>query len=122
MRFVVFLILLTIPAAADERKPFYGTWGTAKQCAGAPIKQGGTVAAEPFVIDAEWLKHGQIWCRLTWFPVEQRGKDTFTGARAQCGEDSVRAYVLNMNLNNGELTLQWDFPLSNGPLARCLTH
>ncbi len=119
----VFLILFTAlaagaAAAADEREVFYGTWGTARQCDRAPIQPGGTVLAEPFEIDAEWLKHGRIWCRLDWFPIEPRGDGFFTGARAQCGEDSAVDYLLGMELSGDVLTLRWDFHLV-GPLARC---
>ncbi|MEM1420138.1 MAG: hypothetical protein AAF661_03225 [Pseudomonadota bacterium] len=111
--------ILAPPASADERELFYGTWGTPAQCARAPIKPGGTVLAEPFEIGEEWLRHGQIWCRLRWFPVEPRASGFFTGANAQCGEDAVRGYFLGMVLEDGDLTLRWDFPLSNGPLSRC---
>lgn len=122
MRFVFLIICLAAPAAvaaADLREALYGTWGTERQCARAPIKPGGTVLAEPFEINGEWLRHGQVWCRLSWFPVEPREDGFFTGAHAQCGEDSVRGYFLRMNLSGEELTLRWDFPLSNGPLTRC---
>ncbi|MEM7429230.1 MAG: hypothetical protein AAF441_24360 [Pseudomonadota bacterium] len=119
MRLILLLCLFTLPAAADERKPFYGTWGTAKQCAGAPIKPGGTVRAEPFEIGPEWLRHGQIWCRLKWFPVQPRSEGLFTGAQAQCGEDAVSDYFLRMQLSGSDLTLRWGFLLQNGPLARC---
>ncbi|MEM8648745.1 MAG: hypothetical protein AAGF86_20715 [Pseudomonadota bacterium] len=128
MRYALLIALLAFPAAAlsaatavaaDEREVFYGTWGTPKQCARAPIKPGGTVLAEPFEIDAEWLRQGRFWCRLSWYPIEQREDGFFTGARAQCGEDSVRGYSLGMVLSGDKLTLRWDFPRSNGPLALC---
>lgn len=119
MRYAFLIVLLAFPAAADERAVFYGTWGTAKQCSRAPVKPGGTVLAAPFEISPEWLRQGQIWCRLSWFPIEPRGDGFFSGARAQCGEDTVRDYMLGVELSGGELTLRWDFPLSSGPLARC---
>lgn len=113
------IALHALPATADERAAFYGTWGTEKQCARAPIKPGGTVLEEPFEIGAEWLRQGSFWCRLNWFPIEPRGDDVFTAAHAQCGEDSTRDYVLGMELAGGKLKLRWEFPLSNGPLGRC---
>ena len=106
-------------AIAEEREPFFGSWGTPQQCAREPIKPGGTVLASPIEIDIDWLRQGQIWCRLTWFPVEPRGDGQFTGARAQCGEDSVQDYILGMTLADDALTVRWSFLVSNGPLGRC---
>lgn len=122
MRWTLLFTFLTLPtiAAADAREQFYGTWGTAKQCAKDPIKEGLTVRAQPFEITDEWLKQGQLWCRLDWFPVEPREDSVFTGAYAQCGEDAVRGYILGMRLSDEKLTLRWDVLLSNGPLARCV--
>jgi len=119
MRYLFLIAFLTFPAYADERKAIYGTWGTAKQCSRAAIAPGGTVLAEPYEIGSRWLRHGQIWCRLSWFPIETREDGLFTGAHAQCGEDAVRGYFLGMKLSGDELTLRWDFPLKNGPLTRC---
>ncbi len=98
---------------------FHGTWGTAKQCSGAPVKPGGTVLAEPFEISSGGLRHGQIWCSFKWFPMQPREDGLFTGAFAQCGEDAVRDYLLRMELSGNHLTLRWGLFQSNGPLARC---
>ena len=122
MRYALILTLMALPAAADDRTSFYGTWGTEKQCARELIKPGGTVQAQPFVIDESWLKQGGLWCRLSWFPVEPRGDGYFTGAHAQCGEDAVRDYRLSMILSGEDLTLRWGFTLSNGPLQRCTAY
>lgn len=122
MRFAFLFVLLTIqilPAAAGDRDVFFGTWGTEKQCQRHPVKPGGTVRAEPFEIDARWLRQGRLWCRLDWGPVEPRSDGLFTAAFAQCGEDSVRQYLLGLILTGDELTLRWNFPISNGPLKRC---
>ncbi len=116
---IIALALIATPAVAGERSVFFGTWGTAKQCAREPIRSGGTVLAEPFVIGANWLKQGQHWCRLRWGPLEVRDDGFFTAAHAQCGEDAVRGYFLGMILLGEDLTLRWDFPVSNGPLQRC---
>lgn len=113
------IALLASPAVADERDAFYGTWGTAQQCARAPIKPGGTVLAEPFEIDAEWLKQGTLWCRLSWVPLQPREDGAFTGAQAQCGEDSLRGYFLRMELVGEALTLRWGLLTQTGPLERC---
>lgn len=81
--------------------------------------EGGTVMAEPFMINSGWLRHGQIWCRLDWGPLETRENDVVTGAQALCGEDAVRSYLLGLTLSDENLTLRWDFTLTNGPLKRC---
>ena len=117
---ITFFTLLAAPVAADERAVFYGTWGTAEQCSRAPIKPGGSVRAEPFVIDGEWLRQGWFWCSLAWGPMERRANGYFTGAHARCNEDDVRGYFLGLILSGDHLTLRWDFPHSNGPLVRCL--
>ena len=120
-----FALLITLPflfashAAADSRNALYGTWGTTKQCSRLPIKPGGTVLAEPFVIGPDSLKQGQFWCRLSWGPMDTREDGFFTAADARCGEDSARGYYLGMVLVGDELTLRWNFPVSNGPLRRC---
>lgn len=120
MRCLLWIALLaSTAAAADGREAIYGTWGTEAQCSGQPIKPGGTVLAEPFEISADWLGHGRVWCKLEWFPVEPREGGLFTGARALCGEDSVRSYFLGIGLSGEALTLRWNFGFSNGPLKRC---
>lgn len=107
-------------AKADPREVFCGVWGTARQCAGEPLKPGLTVRAEPFEIGAEWLTLGPVSCQLKWFAMEHRDDEVFPGAFAQCGEDAVRDYCLRMSLaSDGALTIRWDFPISNGPLRRC---
>jgi hypothetical protein len=122
MRIVLLFIFVTLPSLvlAAERDAFYGTWGTPKQCARAPIKSGGTLLAKPYEISSGWLRQGDFWCRLDWGrPIEKRENGLFTAANAQCGEDSVRGYFLRMKLSDEKLTLLWDFPVSNGPLNRC---
>ncbi|MDX1718165.1 MAG: hypothetical protein R3287_14745 [Anderseniella sp.] len=116
---IVLTIVLALPAGADERKSFLGTWGSADQCARSLIKPNGSVRAQPFVISQGSLRHGDVWCRLDWGPVETRSNGLFTGAHARCGEDSVRQYFVGMMLSGGELSLRWDFLVMNGPLGRC---
>ena len=118
--FLLFLALgfVSAPAAADRAK-FFGVWGTTQQCARDFIKPGGSVRAAPYEISEDWLKDGRVWCQLRWFPVEQRGAATFTGAHARCGEDAVRGYLLGMTLEGGALTLRWDVFRATPPLRRC---
>ncbi len=121
MRYILMILFffLSVPAIADEREVLYGTWGTEKQCARAPVVPGSLVQSEPFAINSQWLKRGVIWCKLTWLPIEKRGDGIFTGANALCGEDTVRNYLLNMTLSGEELTIVWDFPNKYGPLKQC---
>lgn len=116
---LLLIVLFTGPANADDHEQFLGIWGTADQCARAPIKPGGTVLAAPFEIGRLWLKQGQLWCKLDWGPVEIGDDGAFTAAMAQCGEDSVRGYFIGMRLVGDALTLRWNFPHQNGPLRRC---
>ena len=119
MRIALCLALLATSATADDRSAFYGSWGTAEQCSGTPIKPGGTVMATPIEIDDTFLRQGQIWCRLSWGSVEQRPAGPATTALAQCGEDNVRIYQIGLGSTGASLTIRWDFPLTNGPLGRC---
>jgi len=119
MRSALLIALLATSAPGDERAVFYGSWGTPEQCSRLPITPGGTVLAEPFEIDAQWLGHGQLWCRLNWLPIEPRENGYFSGAQAACGEDAVRGHFLGMRLSGDQLTLTWNFGLINGPLKRC---
>lgn len=116
---LITLFLFTLPTAADEREVFYGTWGTEKQCARKPIQKGGTVLAEPFEISSQWLKQGGVWCNLNWGIIEKLEDGHFAGVSAQCGEDSIRSYFLGLRLKEENLTIRWDFPRANGPLAIC---
>jgi len=77
------------------------------------------VHAAPYQISEDWLRGDGLWCQLNWFPMEPRGEETFTGARARCGEDGVRAYLLGMTLKDDVLTLRWDVFRALGPLRRC---
>ncbi|MEO1612063.1 MAG: hypothetical protein AAFU55_06885 [Pseudomonadota bacterium] len=117
-------LFLAAPAVADEREALYGTWGAPAQCAGDPIKPGGTVMASPFEVGPEWLRQGALWCRLSWGPLERRETGVFAAARAQCGEDGVNGYFVTMETKGetkGEtMTIRWDFLRVNGPLDRCV--
>lgn len=119
MRLFLALTLMATPAAADDRSAFYGSWGTTAQCTGAPIQAGGTVVAAPFEIDDAFLKHGNIWCRLNWSPIERQDRALVTGALALCGEDSVQSYQLGLKLSDGVLSLRWGHLHRNRGLGRC---
>ena len=122
--FILFLALTPLPAMAEEpadkREPFYGVWGTKKQCARELFKEGGTVRAAPYVITPQWLKQGELWCSLNWGGVENSKAGKQSAANAHCGEDSIRSYFLGFKLKQEKLTLRWDFLRANGPLERCV--
>ena len=96
-----------------------GTWGTASQCQEAVLVEGGTFRAKPFIIDEEWLQHGEIWCRLDWIASEARPDGAYASARARCGEDAVRTYVLRLLKKGDDLTLMWDENVVNEGLRSC---
>ncbi|MEM7378046.1 MAG: hypothetical protein AAF460_11140 [Pseudomonadota bacterium] len=113
------LCLSQAVANPDPHTPFFGTWGTPSHCARLPIQAGGTVLAEPFEVGPDWLRHGTLWCALTWGPVQPLDSGLFSVAHARCGEDAVRAYFLRFNLENDALTLRWGPFLSNPSLRPC---
>ena len=113
---ICLICLIATPLTAQERAPFLGVWGTPIQCAGDPIRDGGTMRAAPFEITTEWLRNGDTWCALRWFPVKGA---RFASTRALCGEDSAMTYRLDMLRQGESLTLIWDEALTNGPLDRC---
>ena len=123
MPYAVFVLLILLPTVAmaqkDSRAAFYGTWGTPAQCTREPVKPGGTVLSQPFEISSGWLKQGDFWCGLNWGPIARRSNGLFAGAHAQCGEDAQRSYFIGLELSDSNLRIRWDFPFSNGPLARC---
>lgn len=119
MRALALVVALTSPVAADERAVLYDTWGTPQQCARSTILPHGTKTAEPFEIRPGWLRHGQLWCRLTWFPAQSRKDGLFVSTHARCGEDSVNGYRLDFALSGDSLTLIWDQSLINKDLRRC---
>ena len=106
-------------AANDAPPAIYGVWGDARQCARATILEVGTRRAAPVEIADGWLRHGTIWCRLTWLTAEQRADGLFASARALCGEDGALGYRLDAVLAGEELSLIWDEALVNGPMRRC---
>ena len=112
--------LLALPANAAEQTVFYGIWGTKNQCAGNPIKPGGTVLDTPFEISKDWLRQGGQWCRLNWGPVEKRKQGYFSVANALCGEDNAQSYFLGFVLAKNDLTIRWAFPHKSGPLNKCM--
>ncbi len=98
---------------------FYGAWGTQAQCARSLIVPFGTKHYAPFKISADWLQHGDVWCRLSWANVFINDADAAGVANAICGEDDSRNYRINLNLNGDELALVWNGDIVNSRLLRC---
>lgn len=117
--FLTLIFIFSTAAIADKHEALYGTWGTDKQCARAPLSPGSQVQSEPFIINSQWLKRGVIWCKLSWLPIETREDGFFTGANALCGEDTLAQYTLSMTLKGDELSILWGIANKKGPLKMC---
>lgn len=114
------LLCLTSAVSADP-EVFFGKWGTDKQCAGDLIIPGGTRHAAPFEIGKEWLGHGDVWCRLFWINTgsSQQGTMPLPVRCALCGEDDVRDYRINFQLQDNLLSLIWNQHITNDRLKHC---
>jgi len=97
----------------------HGLWGNEAQCSRALITPKGTKRASPFDIRADWLGHGDVWCRLIWSSVVPSQQGMVAIAKGLCGEDAVRDYQIRFNLVADELTIIWNMQHRNGPLYRC---
>lgn len=104
---------------ADKRSMLYGEWGTEAQCARAPIVASGTKLSAPFNLQADWLGHGDVWCRLIWTSTLKRSSGLLAVADALCGEDAVYRYRIEFSLSSNELSIRWNQEFKNGPLSRC---
>jgi len=114
------LLLFAPLVIAQDVQPLVGLWGTDKQCAGELITPKGTKHAAPFDLRPDWLGHGEVWCRLNWWSVDQLNEGGMTAlAQAVCGEDIERDYKIRFNLRDDTLTIVWDWEFQNGPLKRC---
>ena len=121
MRLFTVLSMMFFPWAglAEGHQALFGAWGTKAQCAGDLLIEGGSVRAAPMEISEGWLKHGDIWCGLTWFPVQLRPDGVFASTSALCGEDSQRSYRVDLVLAGDELRVVWDEAWVIGPLGGC---
>ena len=98
----------------------HGKWGTEAQCEEKLIIPEGTKRASPFIIQKDWLGHGDVWCRLNWLSATDSDESTVATARALCGEDSVIDYRIKFELTGDMLSIGWGIGSgSNGPLMRC---
>lgn len=114
------LLFLTSIAFSADLPLIFGEWGTKAQCARKLIIPEGTKRAAPFVIQSDWLGHGDVWCRLKWSGDGSGPDKNFALALAICGEDDARDYQIRFNLSGDELTITWNLWHVNGPLMRCV--
>ncbi|MEM7257214.1 MAG: hypothetical protein AAF404_07480, partial [Pseudomonadota bacterium] len=105
---------------AQNQQRLIGEWGTEQQCAGELITARGSVRAAPFKIQADWISHGDVWCRLTWVRAGDTADGFIAEARALCGEDDLRDYRIDFTLTDNKLWLRWNLQIENGPLRQCL--
>jgi len=120
MRLLLVLVLIAPMAFAQEIQPLIGKWGTDAQCSGSLITPKGTKRAAPFDVRTDWLEYGDVFCRLNWTSAQSTADGTRAIARAICGEDTQRDYLISFNLSGDTLTLVWDLVFQNGPMGRCL--
>ena len=119
MKFFITALLFVSTTAIANSALFYGIWGSEAQCARTLIIPQGTKHWSPFEISADWLKHGEVWCRIDWVNVVPREEGAYAVAQALCGEDDNRNYRINFNLVGDELTLIWNNEFANSALRRC---
>lgn len=116
----VALVLCAAPLGAVAQEPaLLGTWGTQAQCTRQTILPGGSVRAAPYEISEGWLRHGTFWCRLSWFPAQERPRGVYASVVALCGEDAVRTHTLAFVLEGGILRMAWNESLLSPPMQRC---
>jgi hypothetical protein len=120
MRLFVFVTGFFLSSIATGHEALHGLWGTEAQCARTLITPQGTKRASPFDIRADWLGHGDVWCRLLWSSVVATDSGTVAMAKGLCGEDAVRDYQIRFNLAGDALTIIWNMQHNNGPLRRCV--
>lgn len=113
------LLLAVSPVKADQHPDLFGSWGTEQQCIGELITPKGTKRAAPFIIDKDWLAHGEVWCRLNWLNITKTDDGVNAQAIGLCGEDTESDYRIRFILSNNELTLVWNLWHENGPLKQC---
>lgn len=122
---IIFLLFVSSEIGSSEigaeTEALHGKWGTEAQCAEELIIPEGTKHASPFIIQRDWLHHGDVWCRLNWLSATASEQSTVALANAVCGEDSVRDYRIKFQLTGDMLSIGWGIGSgSNGPLMRCL--
>lgn len=106
-------------AGADAPAQLLATWGTAAQCAARESGSDDNSTGSPFTLTEEWIRQGPIYCYLNWqahTPVES-GSETL--AFAQCGEDTLREYRLQLLLVQDRLRIRWSDDYTTPLLQRC---
>lgn len=109
------------PRLSGNKAPsaLLGIWGTARQCAAHKSGKTDDPLLFPYIITHDWIKQGFIYCFLAWYEPTRniRGNQAF--AFAQCGEDQLRDYQLELNLRDGKLSIQWSEDFTTQELEAC---
>ena len=109
------------PCLSENNAPaaLLGTWGTARQCAAHKSGRVDDPRLFPYIITRDWIKQGFIYCYLAWYEQTGDAVGNQAFAFAQCGEDHLRDYQLEMNLHDGKLRIQWSQDFTTRELQAC---
>ena len=105
--------------ATSGPESLFGTWGTEVQCAAHAADNMQDQRLFPLIISNEWIQQGWIYCYLQWRGHNTDSNNIQAFALAQCGEDTIRDYQLEFNLETSELKIQWSKNFTTDPLQRC---
>jgi len=129
-----FILLLAIIPVAGAQTPYrlntgqhgiqapaalIATWGTPAQCRAHKAGIKDDMSLLPYVISAQWMQRGILYCNLTWLATHGNQQTVHTSAHALCGEDTVRDYRIFFNLENGILRMRWSRDFLTKKLHRC---
>ena len=109
------------PRLSENKAPesLLGIWGTVRQCAAHKSGKTDDPRLFPYVITRDWLKQGFIYCYLAWHEPSADVGDNQAFAFAQCGEDQLRDYHVELNLRDGKLRIQWSEDFTTRELEAC---
>ena len=96
-----------------------GIWGTASQCAAHKSGDHDNPALLPYQISHDWIRQGFLYCYLSLYEHKYDGNSIEAFALAQCGEDNLRDYRLNLKLLNGKLRISWSQDFTTQALMTC---
>ncbi len=96
-----------------------GTWGSAEQCAAHRNDKNDNPRLNPYLIDNEWIRQGNIYCYLSWHDEQRDSNGLLAHALAQCGEDSLREYRLLLHLKQDKLRIRWSDDFTTRALEAC---
>jgi len=109
------------PRLSGNKAPsaLLGIWGTARQCAAHKSGKTDDPLLFPYIITHDWIKQGFIYCFLAWYEPTRSVGNNQAFAFAQCGEDQLRDYQLELNLREGKLSIRWSDDFTTRELEAC---